>query len=206
MKLLDFVLFGLLVLPAQSFAASHPDPSPPDSVGTYLSYDGPRSERAVDARKREVEASSIPPDANCSGVFSISAGLTKPFQTSSWRNARKMQHGRDPARNSTEAGGRGAGAGLDEDLRRADSSFQRARVRPRPAFDCTAGARQFSLGQGVSTRARDGRVLAHELFHVFRKTVKHGREGVAKTSFSRRDLISDRFKFDVKDTALVESH
>ena len=51
-----------------------------------------------------------------------------------------------------------------------------------------------------------GRVLAHELFHVFGNTFKHGHEGAAKTSFSPRELVADQFKFAVKDAGLMERH
>ena len=40
-----------------------------------------------------------------------------------------------------------------------------------------------------------GRVLAHELYHIFAKTCHHGQEGVAKTSLSGKALVSNRLQF-----------
>lgn len=40
-----------------------------------------------------------------------------------------------------------------------------------------------------------GRVVAHELYHVFVKTSVHGGSGVGKEEFTTRDLVTDRFTF-----------
>ena len=39
-----------------------------------------------------------------------------------------------------------------------------------------------------------GRVLAHELYHIFARTMRHG-AGVAKESYSVRDLLGDDLQF-----------
>jgi hypothetical protein len=39
-----------------------------------------------------------------------------------------------------------------------------------------------------------GRVLAHELYHIFARTMRHG-SGVAKESYSVRDLLGDDLQF-----------
>jgi hypothetical protein len=44
-----------------------------------------------------------------------------------------------------------------------------------------------------------GRVLAHELFHVLADTGKHGQSGVAKPTYSGKELVADRFDFDRGD-------
>jgi hypothetical protein len=41
-----------------------------------------------------------------------------------------------------------------------------------------------------------GRVLAHELYHIFANTRAHGSEGVAKRSYTVRELISPAFHFE----------
>ena len=48
-----------------------------------------------------------------------------------------------------------------------------------------------------------GRVLGHELYHVFAKTMDHGHSGVAKTSHSRNDLVGERFEFDGADSKRI---
>lgn len=41
------------------------------------------------------------------------------------------------------------------------------------------------------------RLAAHELYHVLSETRDHSREGVAKPRFSARDLLADRFEFEI---------
>jgi len=40
-----------------------------------------------------------------------------------------------------------------------------------------------------------GRVLAHELYHIFANTMRHGSNGIAKESYSVADLLTDDFQF-----------
>jgi hypothetical protein len=60
------------------------------------------------------------------------------------------------------------------------------------------GEREALLGRSL------GRVLAHELFHVFADTDKHGRDGVSKTTYTRKDLLTEGFEFNAKDTKRIE--
>ncbi|MGI8989027.1 MAG: hypothetical protein ACR2I2_05505 [Bryobacteraceae bacterium] len=46
-----------------------------------------------------------------------------------------------------------------------------------------------------------GRVVAHELYHIFAGTAKHGPEGVARSFHTRRELVAKEFKLDPKDSA-----
>ena len=50
-----------------------------------------------------------------------------------------------------------------------------------------------------------GRVLAHELYHVFTNTTRHASWGVAKAFYTPRDLVSDHFQFEEKDTRALRS-
>jgi hypothetical protein len=45
-----------------------------------------------------------------------------------------------------------------------------------------------------------GRVLAHELYHVFTNTTRHASWGVAKAFYTPKDLASTTFQFQEKDT------
>jgi hypothetical protein len=50
-----------------------------------------------------------------------------------------------------------------------------------------------------------GRVLAHELYHIFAKTTHHGSCGVAKESYTMSDLVDADFRFEVKESLLLKS-
>jgi hypothetical protein len=50
-----------------------------------------------------------------------------------------------------------------------------------------------------------GRVLAHELYHIFGNTMRHGSMGVAKESYSVQDLLSDDFLFQAKESRLLQA-
>ena len=50
-----------------------------------------------------------------------------------------------------------------------------------------------------------GRVVAHELFHVFVGTRKHGSSGVAEPAFTQRDLLSDHFRLDPREFRLLRA-
>jgi hypothetical protein len=48
-----------------------------------------------------------------------------------------------------------------------------------------------------------GRVLAHELYHVFTNTTRHASWGVAKAFYTSKDLVSDKFQFQETDTTAL---
>ena len=50
-----------------------------------------------------------------------------------------------------------------------------------------------------------GRVLAHELYHIFANTMRHGSMGIAKESYSIQDLLTDDFQFRDKESRLLQS-
>jgi hypothetical protein len=50
-----------------------------------------------------------------------------------------------------------------------------------------------------------GRVLAHELYHVFTNTTRHAGWGIAKGFYTSRDLVAERFEFREKDTVALRS-
>ena len=51
-----------------------------------------------------------------------------------------------------------------------------------------------------------GRVLAHELYHIFANTTRHGSVGVAKESYSVTDLLTDDFQFQAKESHLLQTN
>jgi hypothetical protein len=58
--------------------------------------------------------------------------------------------------------------------------------------------RESSLGRAL------GRVLAHELYHIFANTTKHG-AGVSKESYTVHDLMCDDFQFQHKEALVLRA-
>jgi hypothetical protein len=50
-----------------------------------------------------------------------------------------------------------------------------------------------------------GRVLAHELYHIFANTMRHGSMGVAKQSYNVQDLLADDFQFQAKESRMLQT-
>jgi hypothetical protein len=59
--------------------------------------------------------------------------------------------------------------------------------------------REMLLGRAV------GRVLAHELYHIFARTKQHGKRGIAKPFYTATELVSDRFLFEQKETRALRT-
>lgn len=57
-----------------------------------------------------------------------------------------------------------------------------------------ADSRELFFGRAV------GRVLAHELYHIFANTTHHGSDGVARECYSVRDLMSPTFQFQARES------
>jgi len=57
-----------------------------------------------------------------------------------------------------------------------------------------AGERSLVFGRAV------GRVLAHELYHIFTRSPHHSPEGVGKAAYAVRDLLAGRFVFDAGES------
>jgi hypothetical protein len=63
---------------------------------------------------------------------------------------------------------------------------------------CSPDQREAAFGRAL------GRVLAHELYHIFANTTKHG-SGVSKESYTVRDLMGDEFQFQHKETVVLRA-
>ena len=49
-----------------------------------------------------------------------------------------------------------------------------------------------------------GRVLAHELYHIFAKTTRHGSCGVGKSKFTVEELLSPEFQFEERESSALQ--
>jgi len=57
-----------------------------------------------------------------------------------------------------------------------------------------ADQRELIYGRAI------GRVLAHELYHIFTKSRHHSPDGVGKAAYATRDLLAGRFVFDAAES------
>ncbi|MDR3704220.1 MAG: hypothetical protein P4L56_31520 [Candidatus Sulfopaludibacter sp.] len=83
-------------------------------------------------------------------------------------------------------------------------------ILPFADIDCD-GIRSFVQGGllGVRAELREamfgralGRVLAHELYHIFANTQHHG-SGVGKAAYTVANLLDENFQFDEKESAAL---
>jgi hypothetical protein len=87
-------------------------------------------------------------------------------------------------------------------------------ILPFTDIDCD-GIRNFleTALMGINPRERAeayghavGRVLAHELYHIFANTTHHGSSGVAKSVYTVRDLLSRDFLFQERESDALRSN
>jgi hypothetical protein len=91
----------------------------------------------------------------------------------------------------------------------ADSSVSEGRILPFIRVDCGYLAQMLAPAlRSLDAKERDaafgqalGRVVAHEIYHIIGETTGHQARGVAKASFSVRDLTADDFEFDTLSLA-----
>jgi hypothetical protein len=50
------------------------------------------------------------------------------------------------------------------------------------------------------------RVVAHELYHIFAKTTKHGARGLGKAACSAQELLRTRFEFEKRESDVLRAH
>jgi hypothetical protein len=50
------------------------------------------------------------------------------------------------------------------------------------------------------------RVVAHELYHIFAKTTKHGARGLGKAAYSAQELLRTRFQFEKRESEVLRAH
>jgi len=76
--------------------------------------------------------------------------------------------------------------------------------RLRDSIKTAMSGADYSQGNQLLGRAM-GRVLAHELYHMFAQSKGHAKSGVARESLSARQLISDKLDFSNHDCAFIQS-
>ena len=51
-----------------------------------------------------------------------------------------------------------------------------------------------------------GRIVSHEMYHIFAATATHASEGVARASFSRRQLVQPVFAFEPEESEKLRDY
>ena len=77
----------------------------------------------------------------------------------------------------------------------ASTAISNGKVLPFSWVNCDALARLLGPQPDFIYGRAMARLLAHELYHVTAHTREHGRAGISKPAFSRRELLSERFDF-----------
>jgi len=86
----------------------------------------------------------------------------------------------------------------------ADTSIADGHVLPFFRIDCArlSGMLGSRVESAIFGRAL-ARLAAHELYHIIAQTTQHQDSGIAKASFSVRDLTAPRFELDEWSSALM---
>jgi len=86
-------------------------------------------------------------------------------------------------------------------------------ILPFATVDCH-GIRGFIQKELLTLPAEDreeayghalGRVLAHELRHIFANTTTHSSSGVGKSRYTARELLSSRFQFEARESLALRT-
>ena len=197
-------VFSALTLLAASALAD--GGAPP--VAVFASFDGPHSAQAVDAMKHEVESIF-----RSSGINLSWRALDAPRLNEVYSDLVVVKfHGKCNMDGIqllfSELGPENEGGVL------GSTKVSDGQVLPFSELECDRIRRSIApLTIGNSPAEREallgramGRVLAHELFHIFANTGTHGHDGIAKSAHSRRDLVADRFEFAPGDTGRLGRH
>jgi hypothetical protein len=202
MKLLNLVVIAALPLLLLRLLAEGPHgESAPGPIAIYMSFDGAHSGRAVAAMKQEVEALVKPAHLHLQWRALDGSRTEEAFSdlmVAKFHGACNME-GIQLLFSELGPEPEGGVLGL---TRTADGH-----VLPFSELECNRIRRSIApLSFGYSPDEREallgramGRVLAHELFHIFANTDKHGREGVAKTAYTGKDLLAEDFAFEAND-------
>ena len=193
-------LYLLFAFPFCAFSELKEDKTPP-AITVYTQFDHPYSTTAMDVMRQELGAIMSPlgldftwRDLNAAHGNEVSVELVVvTFKGKCEIDSESYPSGETGALGWTHISDGTILPFSDVDcdkIRRFIGSEVRA-LDPK--------ARDIAYGRAV------GRVLAHELYHVFTNTTRHASWGVAKAFYTSKDLVSERFQFQEKDTTALRS-
>jgi len=88
----------------------------------------------------------------------------------------------------------------------ASTAVADGQVLPFSEVQCDQVRRLLGAYHAAGTLGRAlGRVVAHEMFHMLAATERHGKDGVARPSYTTQELVSDgAFRFHGPDLQLLQ--
>ena len=177
------------------------EPAAPPAITVYTQFDQPASALSMDSMRRELEAIMRP------------LGLEFTWRSLSASNGMEVSTELVVVDFKGVCRAAGAVSGAPESGALGWTHMSDGAILPFSDVDCDkirrfigsqinrldAAHREIVYGRAI------GRVLAHELYHVFSNTTRHASWGVAKACYSAHELVSDSFRFEEKDTRALRS-
>lgn len=177
-------------------------PSPP-AVGLYLDFEKPTPSATIESMKAEVERILAP-----SGLRLEWQMLQDPRGGQNFADLAVVRfHGVCSIPDD---------AGTDWDIKPfpplASTQVVDGHVLPYTDVACGTIARYIGTLAGSAGVTREqifgralGRVVAHELYHVFSGTRKHAADGVARAYHTRKELVAKEFNFQEAESEMFRA-
>jgi hypothetical protein len=203
MKLLSFALVVCACLIPEPLLAAGAISGPPAApIAVFMIFDRAHSGRALDAMKQEAE------------LLTRTGGLQLVWRMIDDRHPDDIFSSLVVVRFHGECSMEGeTGPGISSGPLGFTHTSD-GQVLPYSQLECDRIHRSIApLSVGAAPGEREtlmgramGRVLAHELFHVLADTQTHGPSGVAKASYSGKDLVADCLEFALRDVKRLKQH
>ena len=185
MKLLCVCLaFGLLPVPGQQRDSSGAP------ILLYTEFEGPPSPRALDAIHAELESIMAP--TGLEFVWRDLAGehneTASRLAVVHFKGSCDTERVKQPVSHSIALGWTHVSDGVILPFSDVDCDRIGAFIRS-GTLGLSREDRETAFGHAIA------RVLAHELYHIFANTARHGSHGVGKGVYSVQELLAPEFRF-----------
>lgn len=196
-----FMLLAALSFAASALASEHPTPS---SVALFVDFEHPASAAIVSSMETEVDRILSP-----SGLQFEWHALSDAQKTAAFADL-AVAHFKGVCGMHPESG---TGHRPYKPVTLATTPVSDGHVLPFTEIECGTIGRYLEPDlQVLPARDRDaalgramGRVLAHELYHIFGGTQKHAARGVASAYHSRDELLAPEFNFREEESDMFRS-
>jgi hypothetical protein len=195
-----FVLTALLLAGALASGARASGRMAP-SIGVFIDFETQASAETVTAMEREVASIMSP-----SGLIFSWRTLTGDQQESTFADLIVVHFKGSCTGGFVPVSELGPWVGTDSTL--ASTQISNGQILHFTNVNC-GEVRQYLAPETahVKQQQRDelfgralGRIVAHEMYHIFAATEKHASDGVARAYFSRRELVQPVFAFEPKES------